>query len=509
MSVAAAALARAQVRASRRATPGRVAPASQPHPSPASRHAGAAKLRPSQHPILIGPVDDALERAADAVTAGRQTLVSGSTAGAALPLTSPHAPASVHATLARPGGPLPPATRAHFEHRFCTDLSRVRLHDDPAARASARDVDAAAYTVGHHVVMGDAPDAQRATVLGHELAHTVQDAPTGRTLRRYDCRRLIGTTRVGQGPAKPIPEQAVQQFMFEELEEVGDVQREFPIPGGSAAPWRTDGFDDTTIDPQVISPGGRGSIDIAMHAATRWLELLEVKEASWAGRQFAETQLTNYIAKGYADLPGLQRRWRKKGHPYAYFSELRPMPTKYYQAPDEPVEIMGRQVALAWCGDGILVFKPIDDKRKDTYYCGISDKGKTDALINSAMNDAIRLTALALARRLKAHFPSDSPNVQLLIAEVEKRIRTVIEWQLQETLKALCAAALEVSLVMLLEAFRRRLANTELIDLLEGKFTAHDDSPTPSVISQLAARSALVIAFGLVLDAAMTLAPAL
>jgi hypothetical protein len=356
--------------------------------------------------------------------------------------------------------------------------------------------------------MGDSPDAQRETVLGHELAHTVQDAPTGRTLRRYDCQRLIGTTRSGQGSATPIPEKAVQQFMFEELEEVGDVEREFPIPGGSAAPWRTDRPDDTTIDPQVIGLGGRGSIDIAMHAATRWLELLEVKEASWWGRQFAETQLTNYLVKGYEDVPGLLRRWQKKGHPYAYFSELRPMPTNYYRAPDEPVEIMGRQVALAWCGDGILVFKPIDDKRKDMYYCGISDQGKTDALIQSAMNEAIRLTALALARRLKARFPSDNPNVQLLIAEVEKRIRSVIEWQLQETLKALCAVALEVSLVVLLEAFRRRLANTELIDLLEGKFAAHDDSPT-SWIAEAAARSAFVIALGLVLDVAMTVAPAL
>jgi hypothetical protein len=459
-------------------------------------------------PILIGAVDDALERAADAVTAGRETPVTGSAAGAALPLTTPHAPASVHATLAGPGRPLPPATRAHFEPRLRTDLSGVRLHDDPAARTSARDVHAAAYTVGHHVVMGDSPDAQRETVLGHELAHTVQDAPTGRTLRRYDCQRLIGTTRSGQGSATPIPEKAVQQFMFEELEEVGDVEREFPIPGGSAAPWRTDRPDDTTIDPQVIGLGGRGSIDIAMHAATRWLELLEVKEASWWGRQFAETQLTNYLVKGYEDVPGLLRRWQKKGHPYAYFSELRPMPTNYYRAPDEPVEIMGRQVALAWCGDGILVFKPIDDKRKDMYYCGISDQGKTDALIQSAMNEAIRLTALALARRLKARFPSDNPNVQLLIAEVEKRIRSVIEWQLQETLKALCAVALEVSLVVLLEAFRRRLANTELIDLLEGKFAAHDDSPT-SWIAEAAARSAFVIALGLVLDVAMTVAPAL
>jgi hypothetical protein len=509
MSLAAAAFTRAPVRARRPAAPGRVAPTSRPHPSPASRHDGPPRLRPSQQPILIGPVDDALERAADAVTAGRETPVTGSAVGAALPLTTPHAPASVHATLAGPGRPLPPATRAHFEARLRTDLSGVRLHDDSAARASARDVYAAAYTVGHHVVMGDPPDAQRETVLGHELAHTVQDAPTGRTLRRYDCQRLLGTTRFGQGSATPIPEHAVQQFMFEELEEFGDVEREFWLPGGSFAPWRTDDPDDTTIRPQVT--GGGGFIDIAMHAATSRLELLEVKEASWWGRQNAETQLTNYVVKGYEDVPGLLRRWQKKGHPYAYFSELRPMPTKYYRAPDEPVDIVGRQVALAWCGDGILVFKPIDDK--DTYYCGISDKGKTDALIQSAMNKAIRLTALALARRLKLYFPSDNPNVQLLIAKVEMKLRSVIETELQNTLEALCAVALEVSLVALLEAFRRRLANTELIDLLMGQFTAHDNRPTssvtPSVIAESTARSAFVIALGLVLDAAMTVAPAL
>lgn len=113
-----------------------VAPSSRPHTGPASRHDGPPKLRPSQQPILIGPVDDALERAADTATAGHETPVAGFAAGVALPLTTPYVPASVHATLAGPGRPLPTATRAHFEPRLRTDLSGVRPHEDRAETRS-------------------------------------------------------------------------------------------------------------------------------------------------------------------------------------------------------------------------------------------------------------------------------------------------------------------------------------------------------------------------------------
>jgi hypothetical protein len=54
-----------------------------------------------------------------------------------------------------------------------TDLSGVRLHDHPA---SARQLQASAYTIGHHVVFGTPKDE---TLLAHELAHVVQSPRDG------------------------------------------------------------------------------------------------------------------------------------------------------------------------------------------------------------------------------------------------------------------------------------------------------------------------------------------
>ena len=87
-------------------------------------------------------------------------------------------PASVNETLARPGRPLDADTRDFMEGRFGSNFAAVRIHDDSAAGASARDVDAHAFTVGQDIVFGDGQyqphsDSGR-HLLAHELAHTVQ-----------------------------------------------------------------------------------------------------------------------------------------------------------------------------------------------------------------------------------------------------------------------------------------------------------------------------------------------
>ncbi|WP_395825206.1 DUF4157 domain-containing protein [Archangium minus] len=50
------------------------------------------------------------------------------------------------------GRPLDSSLRADFEPRFGHDFSRVRVHADGIADASARAVDARAYTVGRDIV---------------------------------------------------------------------------------------------------------------------------------------------------------------------------------------------------------------------------------------------------------------------------------------------------------------------------------------------------------------------
>jgi hypothetical protein len=87
---------------------------------------------------------------------------------------------TVDAGIAAPGRPLGGDVRAEMERRFGHDLGPVRVHEGPAAAASARDLGARAYAVGRHVVVGD--DAAGPDVLAHELTHVLQqrahwDAP--------------------------------------------------------------------------------------------------------------------------------------------------------------------------------------------------------------------------------------------------------------------------------------------------------------------------------------------
>ena len=88
------------------------------------------------------------------------------------------APALVHEVLGQPGRPLDPGSRAFLEPRFGRDFSRVRVHADGPAAASARSVNALAYTVGRDLVFAEGQyqpgSARGLRLLAHELAHTVQ-----------------------------------------------------------------------------------------------------------------------------------------------------------------------------------------------------------------------------------------------------------------------------------------------------------------------------------------------
>jgi hypothetical protein len=90
-------------------------------------------------------------------------------------------PAIVRETLAAPGQPLHPMTRAELEPRFGHDFSHVRVHADGRAAESARAVSALAYTVAPHIVFGAGQyrpgTAQGQRLLAHELAHVVQQRP--------------------------------------------------------------------------------------------------------------------------------------------------------------------------------------------------------------------------------------------------------------------------------------------------------------------------------------------
>lgn len=87
-------------------------------------------------------------------------------------------PPTVAETLAVPGRPLDARARSRMEASFGHDFGRVRVHTDARAAASARAVQARAYTVGHDVVFGSGEyvpgTARGQRLLAHELTHVVQ-----------------------------------------------------------------------------------------------------------------------------------------------------------------------------------------------------------------------------------------------------------------------------------------------------------------------------------------------
>jgi len=76
--------------------------------------------------------------------------------------------------LAGQGRPLPDPTRRQMEAAFGEDLSHVRVHEG----GQAESLDAVAYTQGHHIHFAPGRYSPRSRegqkLLGHELAHVVQ-----------------------------------------------------------------------------------------------------------------------------------------------------------------------------------------------------------------------------------------------------------------------------------------------------------------------------------------------
>ncbi|MFI2667390.1 eCIS core domain-containing protein [Micromonospora carbonacea] len=79
---------------------------------------------------------------------------------------------TAHEVLRGGGRPLDETTRADMEGRLGADFSDVRVHDDAAARTSAAELGARAYTSGNHVVLGEGGADPH--TLAHELTHVIQ-----------------------------------------------------------------------------------------------------------------------------------------------------------------------------------------------------------------------------------------------------------------------------------------------------------------------------------------------
>jgi hypothetical protein len=88
-------------------------------------------------------------------------------------------PPIVREVLDSPGEELDSRLREVSEAHFGTDFSRIRVHTDDKAAASASSISARAYTVGNHIVFGGGQYIPQSTrtlpLLAHELVHALQD----------------------------------------------------------------------------------------------------------------------------------------------------------------------------------------------------------------------------------------------------------------------------------------------------------------------------------------------
>jgi hypothetical protein len=110
------------------------------------------------------------------------------------------------------GSPLPAASRRFFEPRFGTDLSALRVHDDPASAELALRVNAKAFTIGQDIYFGPgrwAPGtADGDRLLAHEISHSLQQRPPVRPgvgRRSSTCDRGGGPEWIQRALVLPEP----------------------------------------------------------------------------------------------------------------------------------------------------------------------------------------------------------------------------------------------------------------------------------------------------------------
>lgn len=142
------------------------------HPADAALHRAAPTAIPPA-PTVAPPYHGSL-----AVQRKAETCA----CGGGCPRCQATTAARVDDVLRSPGEALPQDARGYFETRFGADFSQVRIHTDAKAAASARALNASAYTVGRDVVFGagqyqlGSADGQK--LLAHELTHVVQSGGT-------------------------------------------------------------------------------------------------------------------------------------------------------------------------------------------------------------------------------------------------------------------------------------------------------------------------------------------
>jgi hypothetical protein len=135
------------------------------------------------------------------------------------------APSLVDEVLASPSQPLDAAARTFLEPRFGESLHDVRLHTDVRAQQAARSIDARAFTVGRHIVLGAREYVPHSTagthLLAHELTHVLQQTGGASVLARKSSAALSWS-----GPSTNLDESAVavtEEVVADQAESAAEV----------------------------------------------------------------------------------------------------------------------------------------------------------------------------------------------------------------------------------------------------------------------------------------------
>ncbi|WTG04890.1 DUF4157 domain-containing protein [Streptomyces sp. NBC_01590] len=212
---------------------------------------------------------------------------------------------AVHEVLRTPGRPLDDATRSDMESRLGADFSDVRLHTDAAAKASAGEVGARAYTSGSHVVIGEGGGDRH--TLAHELTHVIQQRrgpvagtdhgdglsisdPSDRFEREAEANAHRALSRSGTRPVPPGHESAgaggthgpgmtVQRFMA-------------PDPVGNETEWKATAQAYVRANFKEIATRYARTVEqsetVGQEEMTRAFKEMRRADPAWAGLKMVE-----------------------------------------------------------------------------------------------------------------------------------------------------------------------------------------------------------------------------
>jgi hypothetical protein len=138
------------------------------------------------------------------------------------------------------------------------------------------------------------------------------------------------------------------------------------------------------------------------------------------------------------------------------------MPMSRYRTPNRPIDIEvadvgDYRVLLAWCRDGVILFKTMmeDD---ETLYCGISDRGHTAHFVDD-MYDWAEARIDDAVRRVFGDAVTD-----MILSKLHDEFTRMVTTTLRRIIDEVCELAVEVTREAVATALGARLRNPKFVE---------------------------------------------